>query len=112
MGLRRPERAKAPAPFIAGGASPRVADPVALNVGVVLAILTLGLSVMLLFVSLLSWSRLRNAKLLVAGGAFLVLALQGALWTWRGVVEREMDLASVALDFAVLGFLYASVATR
>lgn len=89
-----------------------MADALQLNAGVVLAILTLGLSVMLLFVSILSWTRLRNAKLLFAGGAFTVLALQGALWTWRGVVEREMDLPTVALDFAVLGFLYASVAKR
>lgn len=89
-----------------------MADALQLNVGVVLSILTLGLSAMLLFVSLLSWSRLRNAKLLFAGGAFLVLALQGALWTYRGIVERAMDLPTVALDFAVLSFLYLSVAKR
>lgn len=89
-----------------------MADALQLNAGVLLAILTLGLSAMLLFVSILSWTRLRNAKLLFAGGAFLVLALQGALWAYRGIVEREMDVATVGLDFAVLGFLYASVAKR
>jgi hypothetical protein len=89
-----------------------VADALALNAGVLLAILTLGASLMLLLVSVLSYMRLRQAKLLLAGGAFLVLAVQGALWTWRGIVAREMDLASVALDAAVLGFLYASVAKR
>lgn len=83
-----------------------------LNLGVSLAILTLGLSLMLLLVSVVSWLRLRTAKLLFAGGAFLVLALQGALWTWRGIVQRETDLLSLGLDFAVLGFLYASVAKR
>lgn len=83
-----------------------------LNAGVVLAILTLGIAVMLLLVSVLSFSRLRQWKLLLAGGAFLVLAIQGALWTYRGIVQREMDLPSVALDAAVLAFLYASVAKR
>lgn len=89
-----------------------MASALALNVGVVLAILTLGISLMLLVVSVLSYARLRQAKLLLAGGAFLVLAVQGALWTWRGIVAREMDLATVSLDAAVLGFLYASVAKR
>lgn len=84
----------------------------ALNVGVVLAILTLGASLMLLAVSALSYARLRQTKLLLAGGAFLVLAIQGALWTWRGIALREIDVASVVLDAAVLGFLYASVAAR
>lgn len=89
-----------------------VADALQLNVGMVLAIATLGASLMLLLVSALSYLRLRQTKLLLAGGAFLVLAVQGALWTWRGVVERDIDLPSVALDAAVLGFLYASVAAR
>lgn len=87
-------------------------DAAQLNVGVVLAIGTLGAALMLLLVSVLSYVRLRQAKLLLAGGAFLVLAIQGALWTWRGIVLREIDLASVVLDAAVLGFLYASVAAR
>lgn len=88
------------------------ADALTLNVGVLLAILTAGIALMLVLVSLVSWSRLRSAKLLFAGGAFLVLALKGALWTWRGVVDRETDLPVLALDFAILGFLYASVAKR
>lgn len=88
------------------------ADALQLNAGVVLAIVTLGASLMLLMVSALSYFRLRQLKLLLAGGAFLVLAVQGALWTWRGVVLRETDLASVSLDAAVLLFLYASVAKR
>lgn len=87
-------------------------DALQLNAGVVLAILTLGASLMLLLVSVLSYLRLRQWKLLLAGGAFLVIALQGALWTWRGIVDRETDLPSVALDAAVLAFLYASVAKR
>lgn len=89
-----------------------MADAIQLNVGVLLAIATLGVSLMLLLVSVLSWRRLGSAKFLFAGGAFLVLALQGALWTWRGVVDREIDLPTVVLDFAVLAFLYASVAKR
>lgn len=89
-----------------------MADALQLNVGVVLSILTLGASLMLLLVSVLSYLRLRQLKLLLAGGAFLVIAVQGALWTWRGVVDRDTDLASVALDAGVLAFLYASVAKR
>lgn len=89
-----------------------MADALTLNAGVLLAIVTLGVSLMLLFVSAVSYARLRTAKLLFAGGAFLVLAAKGALWTYRGVALRETDLASLALDFAVLGFLYASVAKR
>lgn len=87
-------------------------DALALNATVVLAIATLGISLMLLGVSVLSYARLRNPKLLLAGGAFLVLALKGGLWTWRSVVQREADVWMVALDFAVLAFLYVSVAKR
>ena len=110
-----PQRDRIAAKPLISGKAPRLVvatDALQLNAGVVLAILTLGLSAMLLFVSILSWTRLRSAKLLFAGGAFLVLALQGALWTYRGLVARETDLATVALDFAVLAFLYASVAKR
>lgn len=89
-----------------------MADALQLNVGVLLAIATLGISLMLLLVSVLSWRRLGSLKLLFAGGAFLVLAVQGALWTYRGIVQRETDLPSVLLDSAVLAFLYASVAKR
>ena len=88
------------------------ADALTLNAGVLLAILTAGISLMLLLVSALSYARLRSLKLLFAGGAFLVLTVKGALWAWRGIVDRETDLASIVLDFAVLGFLYASVAKR
>lgn len=83
-----------------------------LNATVVLAIATLGVSLMLLAVSVMSFLRLRSAKLLITGGAFLVLAIKGALWTWRSAVDREADVWGVALDFAVLGFLYAAVAKR
>lgn len=88
-------------------------DPgVALNVGIVLAIVTAGVSLMLLVVSALSYARLRSVKLLLVGGAFFVLAMKGGLGAWRGIAHRETDLATLLLDFAVLGFLYASVAKR
>lgn len=87
-------------------------DAFELNLGVLLAIATLGIALMLVLVSLVSYARLRSAKLLFAGGAFLVLAAEGALWTWRGLVDRVTDLPQIALSFAVLGFLYASVAKR
>lgn len=92
--------------------SPSVADAFELNLGVILAIATLGIALMLLLVSVLSYARLRNAKLLFAGGAFAVLAVEGGLWTWRGVVERVTDLPSLVLAFLVLAFLYLSVAKR
>lgn len=89
-----------------------MADALTLNLGVLLAIATLGVALMLLFVSILSYARLRSVKLLFTGGAFLVLALEGALWTWRGIVERVTDLPNLALSFLVLAFLYLSVAKR
>lgn len=89
-----------------------MASALELNATVVLAIATLGVSLMLLIVSLVSYVRLRSAKLLFVGGAFLLLALKGGLWTYRSVVLREADVAGSALDFAVMGFLYASVAKR
>ena len=91
---------------------PTVATAFELNATVVLAIATLGISLMLVLVSLVSYARLRSAKLLLAGGAFAVLAAKGALWTWRSVVDRQADVWGAALDFAVLGFLYVSVAKR
>jgi len=89
-----------------------VADALALNLGVLLAIATLGIGLMLLLVSVVSYARLRSVKLLFAGGAFLVLAAEGALWTWRGISERVTDLPNVALNAVVLAFLYLSVAKR
>jgi hypothetical protein len=87
-------------------------DALSLNATVLLAVVTLGVALMLLAVSAVSYARLRSVKLLFAGGAFLVLALQGALWTYRGAVQKEADVPGVALDFGVLLFLYASVAKR
>lgn len=90
----------------------RVADPVALNLGILLAILVAGVSAMLLLVSVLSWLRLRSLKLLFAGGAFAVLILKGALAAWRAYDTRDIDLTPIVLDAFVLGFLYAAVAKR
>ena len=90
----------------------RVADAFTLNLGVLLSVATAGVSLMLLLVSGLSYQRLRSLRLLFAGGAFLVLAIKGVLHAWRGVVRREVDLADVVLDAAILAFLYASVAKR
>jgi hypothetical protein len=89
-----------------------LSDAVWLNVGVLLSVASLGVSLMLLLVSLVSYARLRSTKMLLAGGAFAVLAIQGGLWAWRGIALRETDLPSLTLDVLVLGFLYASVASR
>jgi hypothetical protein len=83
-----------------------------LNATALLAVLTLGIALMLLVVSIVSYARVRSWKLLFAGGAFLVLAAKGALWAWRSIHDKEADVPGVALDFAVLLFLYASVAKR
>ncbi len=85
---------------------------VGLNVGIAMAILMTGIAAMLLFVSLVSYARLRAGKLLVVGGAFLILAIKGGLAIYRGVVERDADLAGLVLDAGVLAFLYVSVAMR
>lgn len=84
----------------------------ALNTGVALALATLGVSLLLAFVSLVSYRRLGSAKLLIAGGAFLVLAIKGGIAAWRAFSQAQADLASLALDFLVLAFLYFSVAKR
>lgn len=99
---------------IISGASARpvVVGAFELNVTALLAIATLGVSLMLLLVSVVSYARLRSVKLLFAGGAFLVLAIEGAVATWRSVVDHQADALGAILDFLVLGFLYASVAKR
>ncbi|HLE97448.1 MAG TPA: hypothetical protein VI997_08775 [Candidatus Thermoplasmatota archaeon] len=83
-----------------------------LNVGVALSVAVLGLGLLLGLVSAVSWMRLRKGKFLVAGAAFLVLALKGGLATSRALADKTVDVPSVGLDFAVLAFLYASVAMR
>ncbi|MFA5862584.1 MAG: hypothetical protein WDA16_12910 [Candidatus Thermoplasmatota archaeon] len=87
-------------------------DALQLNATALLAIATLGISLMLLLVSIVSYARLRSTKLLLTGGAFLFLALKGGLWAWRSTIQREADVTAALLDFLVLGFLYASVAKR
>ena len=88
------------------------ADAFALNATALLAIVTLGIALMLLIVSVVSYARVRNWKLLFAGGAFLVLAIKGALWAWRSIYDKQADVPGATLDLAVLLFLYASVAKR
>jgi len=84
-----------------------------MNLSAFFAISTLGFGLLLFLVSLLSYARLRNWKFLVAGGAFALLAVKGGVWTYRTTVLKTPDLLlDVALDFAVLAFLYASVALR
>lgn len=88
-------------------------DPaLALNAGVALAVALVGFGCLLALVSVVAWRRLGRAKLLVVGGAFAVLALKGGLAVWTAYAERRADLADLALDAAVLGFLYASVSLR
>lgn len=84
-----------------------------LNLAVFLAISTLGFALLLFLVSLVSYARLRNLKFLIVGVAFGILAFKGGLWTYRtAMLKEEGHLWDVALDFAVLALLYASVALR
>lgn len=84
-----------------------------LNLSAFFAVSILGFGFLLFLVSLLSFARLRNWRFLVTGIAFGLLAAKGALWTYRTAVLKTPDLlADVALDFAVLAFLYGAVAMR
>lgn len=87
-------------------------DAVALNVGVALAVALVGFGALLSVVSAVSWLRLRRVKLLVVGGAFVVLAVKGGLALGEAWSARSVDLVGLGLDGAVMAFLYASVSMR
>lgn len=82
------------------------------NAAAFLAVMVLGVGALLLGVSLLSWSRLRHRRVLFIAAGFALLALKGAVATWRVLQGGSVDLASGALDFGLVLLLYASVAAR
>lgn len=85
---------------------------IALNISVFLAVSTVGVSLLLLIVSLLAYHRIGHPRLAIVGGAFLVLGVKGGFSAYRTVVQRETLLLETGLDFLVLALLYGSVAKR
>ena len=89
-----------------------MADAVAVNVTVFLALLTLGLAVLMFLVSALSFSRLRGARLGAVTVAFALVAAKSGWVSWQAVTLREPQLVTAGLDALVLAFFYLSVAKR
>jgi hypothetical protein len=89
-----------------------VADALGANVGAFLALLAFGLSLLLLVVSAISWARLRGVRLAAIALAFAALAIETGLLSWQVVTTGEPQILNAALDLAVLGLFYASVAAR
>jgi len=70
---------------------------------------------MLLVVSLISWRRTKNTKLLLVSVAFLVFFLKGIfLMVWfvflTGITESVEFLLLIILDLLILLFLYFAIA--
>lgn len=83
------------------------------NVQVLLAILVAGLAGLLVVTSGLSAARYRNVKLALAGGAFAVFAVKGALYLHALLVTlNRPPVVLMALDLAILVLMYLSVAKR
>ena len=85
---------------------------ITLNLAVFFAILTFGFASMLALVSLVSAKRYGVRNLGWVAVAFVGLAVKGAYDSWVSAVQKEDNLVPAALDFIVLLFLYASVATK
>lgn len=82
------------------------------NAAAFLAVVLLGVSAILLAVSLLSWQRLRHARLLFVASAFAVLAVKGALGVLAAARGEAGSLALAGLDVATVLLLYGTVAAR
>lgn len=89
-----------------------MADAVAVNVTVFLALLTLGLALLLLAVSALSWWRLRNPRLLAVTAGFALLAGKSGWTSWQAVTLREPQMVAAGLDALILVAFYLAVAKR
>lgn len=89
-----------------------MADAVAVNVTVFLALLTFGLALLLLAVSALSWWRLRGVRLAAVAGGFAALSAKSGYVAWSAIASREPQIVIAALDALVLALFYASVAKR
>lgn len=92
------------------------------NVQMFLALVVTGVAGLLAVTSMLSARRYGNAKLALAGGAFLVFVAKGAGVLWWGLAAYDPQglLATfpgqvallLGLDVAVLALMYLSVAKR
>lgn len=92
------------------------------NVQMFLALVVAGVAGLMFATSMLSARRYRNAKLALAGGAFLVFVVKGAAVLWWGLAAYDPEglLATfpgevallLGLDVAILALMYLSVAKR
>lgn len=74
------------------------------NLAVGAGILLAGVAVILMLLGLISYSRLRHARLLWVAVAFLGFALEGAYLAWMAY-DRRLDVAAgTAGEFPILAF--------
>ena len=81
---------------------------------VFLTVCMLGFSLVMTLVSGLSYLRVGNRKLLMVGGAFLVMAVKGITLGLGilGIVDFTESTPLLILDMGVLAFLYLAAASR
>lgn len=77
----------------------------------------IGLSVLMLVTSLLSYSRLRHPRFAYVGAAFLLFLVQGILFMAGLLVSQLGEMFPVSgavllIDLLILLFLYFAVAKR
>lgn len=77
------------------------------NLEIFAAASVLGIGLILFAISIISYSRLRNPRVLLVGLAFLVLAANGAYltsvsWQTRGTEDWVLTMASLDLALALL----------
>ena len=81
---------------------------------VFLTVSMLGFSLVMTFVSAISYLRIGNRKLLMVGGGFLVMAVKGVV-LGLGIFEIvgfSQSTPLLVLDMGVLAFLYLAAASR
>ena len=75
-----------------------------------------GLSLILLLVSIVSYRRTGNSRLLLVGIAFLVFIVKGVMllaFLFLGSLSESVELlALVAMDLVVILFLYFAIAKK
>ncbi len=79
-----------------------------------LTVSLLGFALLMTVVSLISYFRVGNKKLLMVGGGFLIMALKGIM-LGLGILEVLTFTESVPLlilDIGILAFLYLAAASK
>ena len=81
---------------------------------VFLTVCILGFSTVMTIVSVLSYLRIGNRKLLMVGGGFVVMAAKGLILGLGifEIVEFTQSTPLMVLDMGILAFLYLAVASR